>query len=465
VRSRPAALTSGPIVAALLTYALPVLGSQALQSLNASINAIWVGHYIGGIGLAATSNANLVMFLLYSMVFGFSTVVSVVVGQNIGRGDTDGARRAAGSGFTLFVGISLGFGVVGWVLSPHILHWLGTPDEIHPAALPYLRMMFVGLPAALMTIAASMIVRGAGDSLTPLLAMLPGIAVEIVANPLLIRGCGPIPALGTAGSALATALATIITLSILLVSIYAQDLPVRLRGAEWRYLIPDASLVRIFLLRGVPLSLQMLVITGSALVMMGLVNRYGTATIAAYGAANQLWAYVQMPATAIGMAISGMVAQNIGAGLWDRVSRIAQAGVAINAAATGLLVILTTLFARPLLLFFLPHNADAVAIAEHLNRLASWSFILQGATLAMSSVVRANGAGMVPLAALFIAFGPGRVGAALAMEPLLGADALWWSFPLGSAISMLLNGFYYRSGRWRTRSIVPAAEIVAAPAV
>lgn len=464
MKYRPSALTSGPILPALLLYALPVLGANALQSLNASINAIWVGHYLGEIGLAATSNANLVMFLLYSIMFGFSTAVAVTVGQHIGRGDVDGARRATGSGFTLFVGISIGVGIAGWILSPRILHWLGTPGDVYPHALPYLRMMFVGLPATLLTIAVSMIVRGAGDSVTPLLAMLPGIVVEIVANPLLIRGFGPVPAMGTAGSALATALASALTIAILLAAVYARDRPVRLRGAEWQYLRPAASLVRAYILKGVPLGLQMLVIAGSALVMMGFVNRYGTATIAAYGAANQLWAYVQMPAIAIGMAISGMAAQNIGVGAWDRVDRIAYIGFAINAAATGLLVLLTIVFDRTLLRFFLPRAPDAIAIAQHLNMIASWGFILQGATLAMSSVVRANGAGVVPLIALFIAFGPGRIGATIALEPLLGMDALWWSFPLGTAISMLLNGLYYRSGRWRSRQL-PAVEREAALSV
>ncbi|WP_162527128.1 MATE family efflux transporter [Sphingomonas solaris] len=462
--SGPSALTSGPVVPALLLYALPVLGANALQSLNASINAIWVGHYLGGIGLAATSNANLVIFLLYSVMFGLSTAVSVMVGQHVGRGDVDGARRVTGSGFTLFVAISIGVGIAGWMLSPRILDWLGTPAQIVPYALPYLRMMFVGLPATLMTIAVSMIVRGAGDSVTPLLAMLPGIVVEIVANPILIRGYGPIPAMGTAGSALATALAGAVTIAILLAAVYARDRPVRLREAEWAYLRPSASLVRVFVLKGVPLGLQMLVIAGSSLVMMSLVNRHGTATIAAFGAANQLWAYVQMPAIAIGMAISGMVAQNIGAGAWGRVDRIAYVGVAINAVATGMLVILTALFDGPLLRFFLPHDPGAIAIAQHLNLLASWSFILQGSTLAMSSVVRANGAVVVPLIALFVAFGPGRIGAALVLEPVLGVDALWWSFPLGAAISMILNGLYYRYGGWRAPSPLGGERAVALPA-
>lgn len=458
---RGGSLTSGPIVPALLLYALPVLGSNALQAANASINAVWVGHYLGEIGLAGTSNANLVMFLIYSVTFGLSTAVSVVVGQHIGRRDLPAARQATGSGFTLFLIIGLGAGVAGFFLSPEILHWLGTPEEVLPAALPYLRMMFLGLPASIITIALSTVVRASGDTVTPLLAMLPAILVEIVANPLLIRGFGPIPPLGTAGSALATALAAILTLTVLIAAIYARGLPVRLRGAEWRYLVPDATLVRLFLVRGIPLGLQMLVIAGSSVVMMGLVNRYGTATIAAYGAANQLWTYVQMPAVALGVAISGMVAQNIGAGLWGRIDRIAYAGMAINAVATGLTVALTTWFDRPLLALFLPNNPEAIEIARHLHLLAAWSFIIQGGTLALSSVVRANGAGMVPLLALFIAFGPGRIGAAVALEPLLGADALWWSFPLGAALSMALNGLYYRSGHWRAH-LLPGQKPAAA---
>lgn len=446
-------LTTGPIARTLLAFSLPVLGANALQSVNGSINALWVSHYRGEIGLAATSNANIIMILIFSTIFGFSMAVSILVAQHMGRGEIEDIRRAAGTGTTLFLIISLAVAVMGWMGAPHMLKALGTPNEVYPDALDYLRMIFLGMPPALMTIFLSMTLRGVGDSMTPMLVMLPGIVVEIVANPVFIEGIGPAPALGTAGSAVATLLANAVTMAVLIFVIYRRNLVIRLRGDEFRFLIPTQHLVRFVIAKGVPLGLQMIVITGSALVMMGFVNQRGTATVAAYGAANQLWTYVQMPAFAIGMAVSSMAAQNIGAGLWDRVDRIAWIGLIVNFFMSGTAVLLTVAFDAALLRLFLPQNETSVLIAEHINLLASWSFIIQGSTLALSSVVRANGAGMVPLLILLVAFVPGRIGTAIALEPFLGADALWWSFPIGAAISLVLHQLYYRYGNWRKPTV------------
>ncbi len=120
--------------------------------------------------------------------------------------------------------------------------------------------------------------------------------------------------MGIGGSATATLIANGVSLVALLLYIYGRDLPIRLRGAELGYIRPDPALLRTILVKGVPMGLQMLVVSTSALAMIGLVNRYGTSTTAAYGAANQLWTYVQMPAMAVGAAVSAMAAQNIGAG-------------------------------------------------------------------------------------------------------------------------------------------------------
>ena len=100
-------LTSGPIFATLVAFTLPTLVANILQSLNGSINSIWVAHFLGEAALAATANANIIMFLMFSVIFGFGMAANVVVGQSCGRGDIDTARHAFGSalGFCLFLSL------------------------------------------------------------------------------------------------------------------------------------------------------------------------------------------------------------------------------------------------------------------------------------------------------------------------------------------------------------------------
>jgi len=112
-------------------------------------------------------------------------------------------------------------------------------------------------------------------------------------------------------------------------------------------------------------------------------------------------------------------------------------------------VALTTLFDRAVLGLFLAPDSAAMPIASGIQTIAAPGFILFGMTMVLFSTVRANGAVMAPLAILFVAFYPVRIGFATAMLPRIGADALWWSFPLGSAATLVMAALYYRYGNWR----------------
>src|SRR4051794_32311905 len=120
-------LTSGPISATLLAFALPTLGSSILQSLNGSINAVWVGRFLGEDALAATSNANIIMFLMMAFVFGFGMAATILIGQAFGRRDIDSARRVLGTAVGSFSVISFAIGILGWTFAPALLHLLATP--------------------------------------------------------------------------------------------------------------------------------------------------------------------------------------------------------------------------------------------------------------------------------------------------------------------------------------------------
>ncbi|MBS0284619.1 MAG: MATE family efflux transporter [Proteobacteria bacterium] len=453
-------LTHGPIGSALLMFALPTLASNILQSLNGSINAIWVGRFLGEGALAATSNANIIMFLTFGAVFGFGMAATIMVGQSWGRRDVEAARRAFGSAIGLVLATAITVSTLGWIFAPQILRLLATPPGAFDPALTYLRVIFLGLPASMLLVLMFMGLRGTGDSVTPLWFMGLCVVLDAGLNPLLIIGVGPFPRLGIAGSATATLIANVVAVTALALHIQIGDLPLRLKGAELRYLLPDMALVRTIVAKGLPMGAQMLVMSTSSLVMIGLVNRHGIDTIAAYGITQQLWNYVQMPAMAIGAAVSAMAAQNIGAGRWDRVTRITRAGLIYNLAMTGTMVMLVVLFDRPLLSLFIGADSPAVPVARHINLIVTWGLILFGATMVLFGTVRANGAVWGPLIILAISMFPVRLGLALSLDPVWGANALWWSFPLGSIVNLVLAVLYYLYGPWRRAGLLVPEEHV-----
>jgi putative MATE family efflux protein len=442
-------LTEGPIAKTLLLFALPILGSTVLQSLNASVNAMWIGHYLGESALTATSNATLILFLLLSAVFGVSMACTILVGQSLGARNVREAKRVVGTSAGFFLVISVAIAALSYVFTPGLLRAMGTPADALPYAVPYLRIIFLALPSMYFYNFMMMTLRGAGDSRTPFLFMGLSVVLDVVLNPVLIFGVGPFPKMGIAGSATATLIAQTVALFALLGTLYARKYFLRITRAELGFLKPDLAILRALIFKGLPMGLQMIVISSSAILMMRLVNGFGSQTTAAYGAATQLWNYAQMPAMAIGAAVSSMAAQNVGARLWDRVSRIAITGVIYNFLLGGTLVGIIYLFNVPALNLFLPGDSVGLGLAEHLNAIVVWSFLFFGVTFVLFGVVRSTGAVWPPLIILTITMWMVRPPFALSLMPSMGADAIWWSFPLGSLLSMLLAIGYYRWGGWR----------------
>lgn len=444
-------LTQGPILRTLALFAVPMLISNVIQTLNGTINAIWVGRLLGESALAATTNANGVMFLLFAAVIGLGTATTIRVGQHFGSRDLDGARRTFGSGLGFSALVAAAVGLVGWFAAPALLHLLGTPQASFAQADIYLRVVFATMPFGAISMVLSMGLRGVGDARLPLHAMMLTVVLDVAFNPLLIMGVGPFPQLGIAGSALATALANMAGVAWMIAGMIRRGSPLHLSGRALRLLVPQSAELRFIVGKGLPMALQMLMISSAQMVVISLVNREGVDTTAAFGAAMNLWGYLQMPAFAISGAVSAMVAQNIGAGSHDRVSKVTNAGMLVNVGMTGLLAAAMVLFDRPLLTLFLGADSPAVPIAQHIQYISTWPYVLMGASMVVVGTMRSYGVVIVPLLIQAAALYPVRLGFYFAAYPYLGGDALWWSYPLSSATSVTLAWLYYTRGSWRQK--------------
>ncbi|TDF99715.1 MATE family efflux transporter [Paenibacillus piri] len=444
-----ASLTEGPIGKKLLLFALPVLMGNVLQSLNGTINAIWVGNFLGESAFAATSNANNIMFFLLSLVFGIGMASTILIAQSVGAQDEVQAKRVVGTSGLFFVGLALLITIAGVLLSPVILTGMHTPPDALQFATDYLRIIFIGLPFMYGYNFLMMIMRGAGDAKTPFYFLLISTVLDIALNPLLIFGLGPVPALGIAGSAVATVIAQFVSLACLIVFLYRKKHFLRLTRADLPYIRLDRMIIGSLVKKGLPMGLQMLIVSTSGLAFINLVNSFGSVATAAFGAAMQLSSYIQMPAMAIGGAVSTVAAQNVGAGKWDRVHKTTVMGIAINLVMTGALVGFIYLFNKQALGLFLQDQA-AIAIGMKINSITLWAFILFGITFVVSGVVRATGAVIVPMVTTLLALWCIRIPIAYWLGDQYGLDAIWWSFPIGFMVGIVLSICYYVWGNWRS---------------
>ncbi|MHB8529897.1 MAG: MATE family efflux transporter, partial [Caulobacteraceae bacterium] len=322
--------------------------------------------------------------------------------------------------------------------------------EARADAIIYLRIIFASVPFMYFFMFMQMAQRGAGDSTTPFWFLALAIVIDITLNPLLIRGIGPFPKMGVAGSATSTLVGQGTALIFLMIHLYRKKSILLLRQGEFHLLKPDLAIFRSIVTRGLPMGIQMLVMSGTAVVMITFVNRYGYLTSAAYSISSIIWSYLQMPTMAIGASVSSMAGQNVGAGRWDRVVKIARSGVITGLVVTGSLAVLLYTFNGFVLSILLPHGSPAIPLARHINTTVLWGFVIFSITFALNGVVRSTGAVWAPLAILIVSMVGVRIPFAALLIPVIGQDAIWWSFPLGTITSAALTALYYRFGPWRS---------------
>ena len=438
-------LTQGPILATLVKFSVPMLIGNLLQTLNGTINSIWVGRLLGESALAATANANIMMFLMFAAVFGFSMASAVRIGHAFGARDFAAARVAFGAGLAVALWLAALAGLSGWLGADRLLRLLSTPPEIRAEALAYLSVIFLSMPLSALTIALASALRAVGDAKGPFRALLATVLLDVAFNPLLIRGFGPIPALGIAGSALATASANLVGTLLLLRTLSQPDSVLRLAGEHRVWLRPARDQLVYIVTKGLPMGAQMLLISTAGIIFMGLVNRERLAASAAFGASIQLWNYLQMPALAISAAVSAMVAQNIGARLYARVGQITLVGIGASLVITGVGAGLIILFDRPLLGLFLKVDGPTMAVARHIQLICTWPHLLTGVVMILTGTMRAYGAVVRPLVVMFTSMYVVRLGFYFAALPWLKGDAVWWSTPFSSVIGVLLMVLAYKT--------------------
>jgi Na+-driven multidrug efflux pump len=282
--------------------------------------------------------------------------------------------------------------------------------------------------------------RGAGDALSPMWALAVACALGAVATPVLVVGAAGLPRLGVLGAAVSTILAQGAALAFLLVRWTRAGHPLA-PGRAWQGCAPQLRIARTMLRIGVPAALQMLTMALAEMVLLALVNRHGSGVTAAYGAATQLLSWVQFPAMSLGIAASILSAQAVGAGRTARLPSILVEGLRLNALVTTALVAVAHL-AAPVALRLFVTDDGVLAIAVGLFRTVAWSVVLFGWSNVLVGTMRASGTVLLPTVLGMLAIVGAELPAAVLLEARFGLAGLWWSWPIGFALMLLLQATY-----------------------
>lgn len=432
-----------PLWQRFLVFLLPLMLANILQSLSGTINNIYVGQLIGVDALASVSVFFPIIIFLISFVIGISAGATVLIGQAWGAGNVDRVKQVMGTTLTLaFLG-GLCVAVASLFFTPAVIQLLGTPHDIVDDAVRYARIMLLGMPAMFVFIISTSVLRGVGDTLTPLVALTLSITVGALLTPALIQGWLGLPRIGVRAAAVATITGFLTILTFLFFYMRARRHPLAPDIILLRYLRLDRGILRMVMRIGIPSAVQTVVASVAAIVIVGLVNRFGSNATAAYGAVNQILNYVQFPALSIGIAASIFAAQAIGAGHGDMLGAITRTALLTNLFLTGGLILIAYIFSQDIIELFITDPA-VVELAQRLLHIILWSLILFGASATLAGIMRASGTVLLPMifALIGIVLVELPVAIALSRGPL-GLDGIWWGYVASFAAVLLMNIVYY----------------------
>lgn len=445
-------MTKGSPLKLLLSFSIPLLVGSIFQQLYTMADSIIVGKYISSDALAAVGACSPVIYLLFSVFFGLSAGIGIVISQYFGAGDGTNVRRGIACSIYILLAASLLLTAIGVVLAKPILIVLGTPQEIQQDAILYFQITSAGITAIAFYNGISSILRALGDSRTPLLFLIAASVLNVGLDLLFVT----VLHMGVAGAALATSIAQLLSACGCLVFSLRTNPYFRLNRQE---LHPHPVLLRQMIYIGLPLAFQNALIAFSCVMLQSVINSFGTTIVAVFTSTNRIENLVGQIYLSLNTALSNYTAQNLGAHNTDRVRAGTRCCIWITAGFSILMIGVMFLWGRTFVGWFVTDQQVIETGADAL-KLISLFFLFWGLLYVFRGIL--NGAGN----AVF-AFSSGilevisRVGCAffLTTLPMIGQWGIWLAEGITWILITLAGAFCYLRGRWKTINLTKKQSI------
>ena len=427
-------------------FAMPMLLGNVFQQLYNIVDTIIIGRYIGTDALAAAGASFPVIFVLISLVIGITTGTTIIISQYFGAKDYVKVKRAIDTAFIFLFFGSIILTILGLIFIGSIWKLLALPEHLVGDATLYFNIFAIGLVVMFGYNGVSAVLRGLGDSKTPLYFLIIATILNIILDLVFVLVFG----WGIAGVAIATVVAQGISfgLSVIYLNRYHQLIRVSYSG-----LVFDRDIFRKSLRIGIPTGLQHTFVSLGMMALLRIVNGFGTSTIAAYTIAGRIDSFAVMPAMNISMALSTFVGQNLGANKPERV----KAGLRSTMLWTSIISLFVTavawLFGRDLMRVFTP-DPEVIEIGYEYLLIVSTFYILFSAMFVTNGVLRGAGDTLIPMFITLFALWVFRIPVSWFLSLKIGTNGIWWGIPIAWFFGWLFSYIYYKSGRWRSKAVV-----------
>ena len=428
-------LTSGSVARGILMFAVPIFISNLFQQLYNAVDSLIVGNFLGGDALAAVGSSGSLIFLLTGFVNGVSLGAGVLVARYYGARDDENLHRVVHTSVALGIVAGLVLTVVGVILTPQILLWMDTPQEVLANSVIYFRVYFLGCIAVVLYNVGASILQSVGDSKSPMYYLLAASILNVVLDLLFIA----VFHMGVGSAAFATILSQ--TLSAFL-AFRKLSRATEAYRVQWRKIRFHGPTLRAVVVQGVPSGVQNSVISLANVIVQANINAFGADAMAGCGAYSKIEGFAFLPVTCFSMALATFVSQNIGAGKMDRVRKGMKFGV-ITSPALAECIGVAIFLLSPLLVAAFNNEPQVIAFGVQQARTASLFYCLLAFSHCCAGILRGLGRPVVPMGVMLAVWCALRIcyiTVAVRLVPNIGV--IFWAYPLTWFISSSLFAWY-----------------------
>jgi putative MATE family efflux protein len=432
----------------ILKFAIPMLLGNVFQQMYTIVDSVVVGKYIGKAALAAVGTSGPIIFLLVSFIIGVTMGFTIVVSQFFGAKQLDNVKKAINTLYIFMFITSLVVSVGGIMLSGLIFRIIDLDPAIVPDAMLFLNIFLAGLIFLFGYNGTSAILRGLGDSKTPLYFLIGSVGLNIVLDLIFV----PVLHWGIKGVAIATVIseACAFIAQIIYLNKYHKVVKFSFRNLTFDHDIFIKS-IRI----GLPTGFQQTFVAAGMVALYWIVNQFGVDANAAYSAAGRIDNFAALPAMSFAVALSTFVGQNMGANRPDRVKAGLRATLIMTSIISVIISLITVLFGNLLMRMF-TNDEVVIELGGTYLRIIGSFYILFSVMFTINGLLRGAGDTLVPMFISLFSLWVIRIPVAwvLAKNPAIGVHGIWWSIPVGWFSGVVLYYIYYRMGYWKKKAVV-----------
>ena len=434
-------LLEGSIWKGIVGFAIPIFLGNLFQQLYNTVDSLIVGKFLGSEALAAVTSSGALIFLMVGFFNGVAMGAGVVISKYFGAKDYEGLKRAVHTDVAFGIVAGLLLTIIGLVLAPQMLVWMGTPAEVLPNSTAYFRMYFAGSLAFVMYNVVMGIQQAVGDSKHPLYYLIFSSIVNVVLDLLFVG----VFKWGVASAALATVISQAVSALLCFIRLLKTNEVYKVRIPEIKF---HKEMLYQIVSIGLPTGLQNSIIAIANVVVQSNINAFGMIAVAGSGVYSKIEGFVFLPITCFSMALTTFIGQNLGAKQFDRAKKGAKFAVLcsiILAEVVGIIVYI----GMPVLATMFDNNPDVIAIATLQARTESLFYFLLAFSHCISGILRGCGKSAVPMYVMLASWCALRITyITIAVKLIPVVQTIYWAYPLTWTVSSIIFLIYYLKVDW-----------------